>query len=133
MIELTGQIIDQYKDLKMRIRLSEIDYFKLKKKLIQYKILASNQNLNQLSQEIGISTKNKYIKAQIQILFKFNDLSIIKKMLDNRHFPLIYNYNKIKKGDKHFPDHKQTIYNFGYNKIVAVKIQIYSQNFRTFN
>ena len=39
----------------------------------------------------------------MQILFKFNDLTLIKKILDDSYFPFIYNSNKIKKNKEDFP------------------------------
>lgn len=48
----------------MKIRLSEIDYLELKKRLIQHRVLASNKDPNQLSQDIGISTKRDISKLK---------------------------------------------------------------------
>lgn len=86
----------------MKIRVFKIDYLELKKKLIQYRVLVSYWDLNQFSQEIGISTKKKYIQTQMQLLSNSNNLTLIKRILDDSHFPFIYNGNKIKKDKEDF-------------------------------
>lgn len=73
------------------------------------------------------------MKTQIQILFKSDNISLIIKMLDNRYFLLIYNGKNIKMDKKEFLEPGQTIYNFSYNKIIIIEIQIYSQNFKMSN
>ncbi len=63
MTEFVGLIISLYEGWILKIRLSKMDYLQLKRKLIEYKILAYYWDLNQFLQEIGISTKKKYIKT----------------------------------------------------------------------
>ncbi len=88
----------------MKIRLPETDHLELKRRLIQYGVLASHWDPNQLSQEIGISTKKKYVKAQMQLLPESDDLTLIQRMLDNSHFPFTYNGDEIKKDEDDFSE-----------------------------
>ena len=79
--------ISSYEGQRIKTRLSEMDYFELKRRLIQHGILASYGDQNQLSQKIGISTKKKYILTQMQLLPEFDNLTLMEKMLDDGHFP----------------------------------------------
>lgn len=117
----------------MKIRLSKADHKELKRKPIKHGVLLSIQNLNQLSDKIGVSLKKEYMEASMQTLFKSNNISLMTKMLDNRHFPFTYNGDEIKTGEEDFSEPRQTVYNFSCNKIVRPKAQIYSQNFKIFS
>ncbi len=88
----------------MKIRLPEMDHLELKRRLIQYRVLASHWVLNQLLQEISIFTKNEYVKAQVQILPESDDLTLIQRMLDDDQFPFTYNGDEIKKDKGDFPE-----------------------------
>lgn len=84
------------------MRLFKEDYTELKRRLIQHDILTSVWNPNQLSDKIGVFTKEKYVHAQIQILFESNNISLMTKTLNNRYFPCTYNGDKIGMGKEEF-------------------------------
>ncbi len=121
MTEFAGLTISSYGGWTMKIRLPETEHLELKKRLIQHGVLTSYWDPNQLSQEIGISTKKEYIEAQVQLLPESDDLTLIQRMLNDGHFLFTYNGNEIKKDEGDFPEPGWIVYNFGYNKIVAVE------------
>ncbi len=92
-----------------------MDHPELKRRLIQHGVLTSHWDPNQLSQEIGISTKKEYVEAQVQLLPESNDLALIQKMLDDGHFPFTYNGDEIKKDKGDFLKPGWTVYDFGRN------------------
>lgn len=57
----------------------------------------------------------------MQTLFQSNNTFFMTKILDNRHFLFTYNRNGIKTDEEDFFELKQTIHDFFYNKIVAIK------------
>ena len=69
--------------------------------------------------------------ARIQTLSESDDTSLMIRMLDNGYFPFTYNGNEIGMGEKEFLEPGWTVYDFSHNKIVVVKAQIHSQNFKT--
>ncbi len=77
MTEFAGLTISSYGGWIMKIRLPETDHLELKRRLIQYGVLASHWDPNQLSQEIGIFTKKEYVEAQVQLLPESDDLTLI--------------------------------------------------------
>lgn len=103
----------------------------LKRRLVQYGVLSSVQNPNQLSDQISISIKREYMHAQIQTLSESDNTSFITRMLDDRYFPFTYNGNEIEMGKVKFLKPGWTVYNFFCDKIVAVGAQIHSRNFKT--
>lgn len=88
----------------MRMKLLKTNHFKFRRQQILHRVLVANSNPNQLSQKIGISIKNEYVKAQMRILYKSDDFSLIERILDKGYFSFTYNDNEIKNGDKDFPD-----------------------------
>ena len=92
----------EHQSWTIKIKLPKADHLELKGKLIWHKILVSHWDANQLSQEISISTKREYVEAQMFILSESNNLTLIKRILDDNHFPFTYNDNEIKKGNKDF-------------------------------
>ena len=69
--------------------------------------------------------------AQIQTLSESDDTSLIIKTLDDGYFPFSYNSNEIGIGEEEFLEPGWTVYDFFCDKIVAVKAQIHSRNFKT--
>ena len=128
--EYTSLTIGKFVSWTMRIRLSKENYTELKRRLIQYGILLSVWDPNQLSDKIDISTKREYVHARIQTLFESDNTSLIIRTLDNGYFPFIYNGDEIRIGKKEFPEPGWTVYDFFCNKIVAVEAQIHSRNFK---
>ncbi|MCJ1348827.1 hypothetical protein MMC31_007060 [Peltigera leucophlebia] len=116
-----GLLIGDYDGWTMKIRLSEEDYKELKRKLIQHGVLSSVWNLNQLSDEIGVSTKREYVQAQMQTLSESDDTSLMTKTLDDGYFPFTYNDDEIKMSEEEFPEPGWTVYDFSRNKIVAIE------------
>lgn len=129
--EYAGLLLSQYGNWTMKIRLSEADHKELKRRLIQHGVLSSVWDPNQLSDEIGVSTKKEYVEAQMQTLSESDDTSLMTRMLDDGHFPFTYNGDEIRTGEEDFPEPGWTVYDFSRNKIVAVEAQIHSRNFRT--
>ncbi|MCJ1342199.1 hypothetical protein MMC31_000379, partial [Peltigera leucophlebia] len=115
----------------MKITLSKEDYKELKRRLIQYGVLSSVWDPNQLSDKIGISTKREYMQAQMQTLSESDDTSPMTRTSDNGYFPFTYNSDEIRIGEEEFPEPGWTVYDFSHEKIVAVKAQIHSRNFKT--
>lgn len=70
------------------------------------------------------------MKTQMQTLSKSNNISFIIKILNNKHFLFTNNRDKIKMSKKEFFELRWMVYNFFYNKIIVIKAQIYSQNFK---
>ena len=68
--------------------------------------------------------------AQIDILSESDNTFLITKMLDNRYFLFIYNSNEIRMGKEEFSEPRWTVYDFSCNKIIAIKAQIHSWNFK---
>lgn len=129
--EYAGLLIGNYDGWTMKIRLFEEDYKELKRRVIQHSVLSSVWDPNQLSDEIGISTKIEYMQAQMQTLSESDDTFLMTRTLDDRYFPFTYNGDEIRMGEKEFPELRWTVYDFFCNKIVAVKAQIHSRNFKT--
>lgn len=129
--EYAGLTISEFDSWTMRIRLSEEDYTELKRRLIQHGVLSSVWDPNQLSDEIGVSTKREYVHAQIQTLSESDDTSLMTRTLDDGYFPFTYNGDEIGMGEEEFPEPGWTVYDFSRDKTVAVEAQIHSRNFKT--
>ena len=69
--------------------------------------------------------------AQIQTLSESDNTSLMTKTLDDGYIPFTYNGNEIGIGEEEFLEPGWTVYDFSYNKIVTIEVQIHSRNFKT--
>lgn len=76
------------------------------------------------------NAKKEYVQAQIQTLSESDDNFLMIKTLNDGYFLFPYNGNKIRRVEEKFSKPGWIIYDFPYNKIIAVKVQIHSRNFK---